>query len=117
VSTLAIVPVVYEIGHYCVQAVLMAPLVWRGSRRAALGPTWRAYRTELLGVAVLSPLGYILVLFALAVAPVSLVAPAREVSIVFGALLGARLFAEGDTRRRVLGALLILAGIIALARS
>jgi uncharacterized membrane protein len=48
---------------------------------------------------------------------VSLVAPAREISIVFGALLGARLFAEGDTRRRVAGAGLILAGIVALARS
>jgi drug/metabolite transporter (DMT)-like permease len=117
VSALAIAPVVYEVGHYCVQIVLMAPLVWSGARRAALGPTWRAYRTEMLGVAVLSPLGYILVLFALVTAPVSLVAPAREVSIVFGALLGARLFAEGDTRRRVAGALLILAGIVALARS
>ncbi len=116
-SALAIVPVVYEVGHYCVRTVLMAPLVWPGPRRAALGPTWRAYRTELLGVAILSPLAYILVLFALAVAPVSLVAPAREVSIVFGALLGARLFAEGDARRRVAGALLILAGIVALARS
>ncbi|MDQ6940925.1 MAG: DMT family transporter [Candidatus Eremiobacteraeota bacterium] len=117
VSALAIVPVVYEVGHNCVQTVLMAPLAWSSARRrAALGPTWRAYRTELLGVAVLSPLGYILVLFALVVAPVSLVAPAREVSIVFGALLGARLFGEGDGRRRVAGALLILAGIVALAR-
>ena len=117
VSALAIVPVVYEVGHNCVQTALMVPLAWSGARRAALRPTWRAYRTELLGVAVLSPLGYILVLFALVVAPVSLVAPAREVSIVFGALLGARLFAEGDARRRVAGALLILAGIVALART
>ena len=117
VSVLAISPIVYEVGHFCVRTALMAPLVWSGERRRALGPTWRAYRTELLGVAVLSPLAYILVLFALVVAPVSLVAPAREVSIVFGALLGARLFAEGDVRRRVAGALLILAGIVALARS
>jgi drug/metabolite transporter (DMT)-like permease len=117
VSALAISPVAYEAGHFCVQTVLMAPLVWSGARRAALGPTWRAYRTELLGVAVLSPLGYILVLFALVVAPVSLVAPAREVSIVFGALLGARLFGEGDVRRRVAGSVLILAGIVALART
>ena len=117
VSALAIVPVVYEVGHYCVRAALMAPLVWSGARRAALVPTWRAYRTELIGVAVLSPLAYILVLFALVTAPVSIVAPAREVSIVFGTLLGARLFNEGDLRRRVAGAILILAGITALARS
>jgi drug/metabolite transporter (DMT)-like permease len=116
VSALAIAPVVYEVGHFCVRTVLMAPLVWNGARRAALGPTWRAYRTELIGVAVLSPLGYVLVLFALVTAPVSVVAPAREVSIVFGALLGAHLFNEGDARRRVAGAILILAGITVLAR-
>ncbi|MEA2786878.1 MAG: hypothetical protein QOF71_2982, partial [Candidatus Eremiobacteraeota bacterium] len=117
VSALAISPIVYEVGHFCVRTALMAPLVWRGERRRALGPTLRAYRVELLGVAVLSPLGYILVLTALAVAPVTLVAPTREVSIVFGALLGARLFAEGDARRRVVGAALIFVGIVALARS
>jgi drug/metabolite transporter (DMT)-like permease len=117
VSALAIAPVLYEIGHFLVQTVLTAPLVARGERRAALGPVWRTYRAEILGVALLSPLGYILVLFALVVAPVSLVAPAREVSIVFGALLGARLFNEGDARRRIAGSLLILAGITALARA
>jgi drug/metabolite transporter (DMT)-like permease len=117
VSALAIAPVVYEAGHFCVQTVLMAPLVARGPRRAALAPVWRTYRAEILGVAALSPLGYILVLSALVVAPVSLVAPAREVSIVFGALLGAKLFGEGDARSRVGGSILILAGIAALARS
>lgn len=117
VSALAIAPVIYEVGHFVVQTAIMAPLVARGERRAALGPAWRAYRAEILGVAVLSPLGYILVLTALVVAPVSLVAPAREVSIVFGAVLGARLFGEGDVRRRVAGSVLILAGIGALARS
>lgn len=116
-SALAVAPLVYEVGHFCVQAVLTAPLVAGGARRAALGPVWREYRAQILGVALLSPLGYILVLFALAVAPVSVVAPAREVSIVFGALLGARLFNEGDVRRRVAGSVLILAGIGALARA
>ena len=117
VSALAIAPLIYESGHFCVRTVLMAPLVARGKRRAALGPAWRAYRAEIIGVAVLSPLAYVLVLTALVAAPVSLVAPAREVSIVFGALLGARLFGEGDPRRRVAGSVLILAGIIALART
>lgn len=116
VSALAIAPVIYEVGHFVVQTVLLAPLVARGERRAALVPVWRAHRAEILGVAVLSPLGYVLVLSALVFAPVSVVAPAREVSIVFGALLGARLFGEGDARRRVAGSILILGGIVALAR-
>jgi drug/metabolite transporter (DMT)-like permease len=64
---------------------------------------------------VLSPLAYILVLFALAHAPVSYVAPARELSILVGAVAGTTVLAEGHRRRRLLAAGAIFAGIVALA--
>jgi uncharacterized membrane protein len=64
---------------------------------------------------LLSPIAYVLVLTALAVAPVSYVAPAREVSIVIGAFLGARLLKEADGRRRVWAAVAMATGVIALA--
>jgi len=64
---------------------------------------------------VLSPLSYILVLTALVFTPVSYVAPAREVSILFGAVLGARLLAEGDARRRLIAAGTMVLGVAALA--
>ena len=57
----------------------------------------------------------LLVLCALAVSPVSYVAPARELSILLGVLLGSRLLAERDTRRRMAGAGVMLAGIAGLA--
>jgi hypothetical protein len=43
------------------------------------------------------------------------VAPAREVSIVIGAFLGAKVLKEGDTARRVGAAIAMAAGVIALA--
>ncbi len=46
--------------------------------------TWNRLAT-ILGIALLSPLSYILVLTALAGSPVSYVAPAREIGILFGA--------------------------------
>ena len=64
---------------------------------------------------MLSPLAYILVLFALAEAPVSYVAPARELSILVAAAAGVTLLDEGDTRRRLLAAAAIVVGIAALA--
>ena len=79
------------------------PRAWNHSR-------WRA-----VGVGVLSPLAYILVLYALQRAPVSYVAPARETSILLGTLLGTTVLAEGDTTRRMLAAGGILLGITALA--
>ncbi len=66
-------------------------------------------------VGIISPVSYVLVLYAVKVAPLSHVAPAREVSMLFAALLGGQLLGEGDRVARVLGALLIAAGVIALA--
>jgi drug/metabolite transporter (DMT)-like permease len=76
---------------------------------------WRTHRLEAIGIAILSALSYVLILFALVFTPVSYIAPAREISVLFGALLGTKLLAEGDTRRRLLAAGIIVVGIVALA--
>ena len=66
---------------------------------------------------MLSPLAYVLVLFALTRAPISLVAPVRESSVVIGALLGASVLKEGQLARRLIAASAIAIGIAALALS
>ncbi|MDR7455635.1 MAG: EamA family transporter, partial [Armatimonadota bacterium] len=76
---------------------------------------WRAHRVETLGVGLLAPLSYILVLTAMVFTPVSYVAPAREVSILVATVLGTRLLAEGDGARRLAAAAAIAIGVIALA--
>ena len=69
----------------------------------------------MLAIAVMSPLAYILVLTAMVFTPVSLVAPAREVSILFAALLGAHFLREGDIARRVVAAIGMALGVAGLA--
>lgn len=73
-------------------------------------PQWK----YALIIAVISPIAYVLVLFALQSAPLSQVAPAREVSMLFAALIGGHLLKEGDRLPRIVGALCIAAGVIAL---
>ena len=51
-------------------------------------------------VAVVSPVAYVLVLYAMQQAPMSHVAPAREVSMLFAALIGGHLLGEGDRLAR-----------------
>jgi len=114
VSTLAISPIVYDYWGNAVRTLLLMPLAL--TKRAELRETWKRVRSEIVGIAVLSPLAYLLILWALIAAPVSVVAPAREISIVFGAVLGVRLFGEAAGRRRVAAAVVIFAGIAALAR-
>ena len=93
--------------------VALAPIALR--RRAELATLRRHHLRAVIGIAILSPLAYILVLFALRLAPVSYVAPAREVSILIGAMIGTRLLAEGHAGRRLAGALAIVVGVLALA--
>ncbi len=63
---------------------------------------------------VLAPLGYVLVLVALTTSRISYIAPAREVGIVLGAVLGVLVLGEGYGAWRILGSILILAGVLTL---
>jgi len=94
-------------------AVVFALPARRAADRTAL--VWHRYRLQVVGAAVLMPLAYILVLAALAFTAVSVVAPAREVSVLFGVLMGGRLLGEGSVARRLTAAVAIAGGIIAIA--
>ena len=76
---------------------------------------WKGYWPKILAISILGPLGFILVLYAMQVAPIHFVAPARELSIVFGVLLGGKLLSEAHYKTRLAGALLMLAGIAMIA--
>jgi drug/metabolite transporter (DMT)-like permease len=113
VTVLAISPILVDY----LSNVLRLPLLVPGALRdlAATRAAWRATWRWALVVALLSPLSYIMVLYALRLAPLSHVAPAREVSMLFAALLGGRLLGEGDVRARLAGAGCIALGVAALA--
>ncbi|TMJ93791.1 MAG: EamA family transporter [Actinobacteria bacterium] len=113
VSTLLIPPLLYDWATVVGQALVVAPVAVR--RAAAVRATWAARKGDVIAVGLLSRLSYILALTALAVSPVAYVAPAREIGILIGALLGARLLAEGHTLRRGLGAAAMVLGVVALA--
>jgi drug/metabolite transporter (DMT)-like permease len=113
VSALLIPPLLQNWSATLVSVASLTPLALR--RRGKVVAVWREYRSEVLGVALLTPLSYILILTALISAPVSYVAPAREVSILIGTAMGASLLAEGDAKRRFLAAGAVVLGVAALA--
>lgn len=113
VSIVRVQPILYLYFATILRVLLLTPYALRHRKEIRL--EWRAHRFDILGVAILSPLAYVLVLTALVFTPVSYVAPAREMSVLIGTLMGTRLLAEGDTRRRLLAAVVILLGIVALA--
>jgi drug/metabolite transporter (DMT)-like permease len=113
VTGVGVPPVVYFGLGSLLQTVMLVPGALAG--RAEVARIWREQRREVLLVALLSPLAYILVLFALTMAPVSLVAPARELSIVLGGLAAWLVLGERDAVRRLAGSVIVLSGIAAIA--
>ncbi|WP_414663485.1 EamA family transporter [Horticoccus sp. 23ND18S-11] len=113
VHTLAIPPVIYDGGTAFVVLGFVTPFAL--PRWAEVSHHWREHKRFVFGMALLSPIAYVLVLTAMAFTPVSYVAPAREVSIVLGAFIGARYLKEADAHRRTWAALAMAIGVIALA--
>lgn len=114
VTTLGLPPVSYFVTTCLWQVLLMTPTLLHRHREDVV-PVVRTHWREVLLVAALSPLAYVLVLEAMRTAPVSLVAPVRESSIVVGSLLAWWLFKEPDPLRRMLGAAIVLGGIVLIA--
>jgi uncharacterized membrane protein len=78
----------------------------------------RGYWLLAVGVGLLSPLSYILVLTALGMgAPLSIVAPMREMSMMVGALMGMVILNEKVGRWRLIGCAVLAFGVVLLSSS
>ena len=116
VKTLLIAPVVFDVASTASRAVLMLPHLLRKPRQSVLAMRGQWHLAWAVGL--LSPLGYILVLFSLRDgAPVSLVAPAREMSMLLATLAGLYLLREPVGWGRLAGCCAIGAGVVLLASS
>jgi uncharacterized membrane protein len=113
VSLLLIPPLLYDWMVIGGQVAVVVPTAWRN--RAEVAHVWQQQRRPVVIVGLLSRISYLCMLTALAISPVSYVAPAREIGILFGTLLGVRVLAEGQTSRRVAGAVAMVVGILLLA--
>jgi drug/metabolite transporter (DMT)-like permease len=113
VKVLAISPFIVDFTGNCMRIIVLSPFVWRA--RAQMLRELRVYGGPVAIVSTLGPAGYILVLFAMQVAPISHVAPARELATLAGAYMGSRLLRERSTPERIVGAVCIVLGVVSLS--
>jgi drug/metabolite transporter (DMT)-like permease len=113
VKVLGIHPVVLDWMTNLLRFFIMAPIVfsnWPRAKAKMKGHWWLAF-----WVGALSPLSYILVLTALEMgAPLSLVAPAREMSMMLGAMFGMLILGERVTAWRIAGCAILIGGVVLL---
>lgn len=73
------------------------------------------YSRQILSMALLGTTSYLLILFAMKYGPLSYIAPARTLGIVFGTILGGVFLKEREMHRRILASSVIVAGLILLS--
>jgi drug/metabolite transporter (DMT)-like permease len=113
VKRLLIGPILIDYFGNLVRLPFMLPTLLRDP--PGFVEAWRRYKWHALVLGVVSPVAYVLVLYAVRVAPLSHVAPAREISMLFAALIGGRLLGEDERGQRLLGAALMAGGVALLA--
>jgi drug/metabolite transporter (DMT)-like permease len=113
VKALLLSPFLVEYAGNVFRALLLTLGMLR--RQTSLAAEYRMFWRYTYSIAVLMPIGYILVLFAMKMAPVSHVAPIREMSMIIGAYFGIKFLREGHARRRIFGSVLIAIGVAAIA--
>ncbi|WAC10083.1 DMT family transporter [Dyadobacter pollutisoli] len=113
VKSYTISPLVLTFGTNLLGAALLFPFI--RAEKDELKREIKLHKWVIVAIAVMSPAAYMLVLEALKYAPLTVVAPARETSILLGVFMGSRVFDEKDLRRRLVASVLILGGIVMLS--
>ena len=96
---------------------MLSPYVLFRKGVAAVTAEWRANALPITVAGLLTFAAYGLVLTAFSLSRVSYVAPAREVGIVIGVMMGVFLLKEPFGRGRLLGSGFIVGGLVLIALS
>lgn len=115
VKVLLIAPVILDWLAAVGNVAIMAPRAWL--RRKDMAGQMRGKWKYAIAVGALSPMAYILVLFALQRGgPVSVVAPLREMSLMMATIAGFSILNEKATIGRVAGCAIIVLGVVMLTQ-
>ncbi len=113
VTALVIPPILLDYCNNIFCVCWLAPHACR--HRQTVQAQWREHKRTIVWIALLNPLAYILVLYALTFTPVVYVAPTREISVLLTVLLGTWLLGEGYWKVRLAWSAVILLGVTLLA--
>lgn len=114
-QTTGLTPMSFYFPSIAVRALVFAPFIimhanWKEESKEIL--TTPRLQKALAVVTVGSPLAYILVLYAMTMAPLAYVAPSREVGMMIGVVLGGLLLKEKLSTTRLMGVIGMTLGVI-----
>jgi drug/metabolite transporter (DMT)-like permease len=116
VGVVLVYPPVYIYLMLLITWLMITPWILIRERHYLI-PEWRHRKGSIIVVGFLCGFTYLMILFALQISKVSYVAAVREVSIVLSSYYGVVLLGEKHGSQKLLGTLLITAGVIAIGLS
>ena len=108
-------PKIYNLYVYLLMALGFTPYMLLSRHRLTARVEWNANWLSIVGTGVVSIASYMIVLWAMTIAPISYVSAVRGASIVIGAFYGWRLRRERFGSARIAAVILFTAGIASLA--
>ncbi|MEE8109693.1 MAG: EamA family transporter, partial [bacterium] len=93
-------PLAFTYLIFVATTLFFTPIAFHGGK-GPIWQTWRAEKARLIGVGLLVPAAYGLILVAFTLAPAAYVVASREVRLVLGTLVGAFLLREGNVAYRI----------------
>ena len=105
----------YALSMFVVVPVMTTPFILRRYGWKHLAGAWAGQRVRLIALGLLGVVAYAIALFAYSFAPLNYSEAIREVSVMLGAFAGWRFLGEKMGGYRVLGAVVIFAGILLIA--
>ena len=113
VSVVMVSPLLLDYASNTFRSLILAPVAFR--RKTAVVALWNDHKLGVILIGLLSPLAYILFLYAITFTPVTLLAPVRETSVLITVLMGSILLGEGHLARRLVWSMVIIGGVALLA--
>ncbi|MDQ3929073.1 MAG: EamA family transporter [Chloroflexota bacterium] len=107
-------PIIYPFLVFIVCSLVLLPYMWL-AKSQEIRREWRDNKASILAVGVMSLCSFLMVLFALTMTQVTYVSPVREISVMFGAVLGALVLREPFPRVKIAGSVLIFIGIVLIS--
>lgn len=107
-------PVVYAFWLEPFILVILTPTLTHMRGWSSMKSEWENSKLRVLAAGFLMRSGYILVLLAMSLAPVSYILALRQVSVVIGAIIGILFLEEGYGKIRVISSTIIFLGIYLL---
>jgi drug/metabolite transporter (DMT)-like permease len=107
-------PLIYIYLVSVAAAIFLTPYM-AAKKKNLIAKEWAFNKTKIIAVSIMLAAAYYIVLVSMTTSKVSYVSSVREVSIVFVTIIGTLIFKESFALRKIMGSVLIFAGILFIA--